>query len=166
MKFKKINLLVLAVFSYSVLSDLPLYSAKYNFESDEISITGIRELVKEGEIYELKFSASNLIASLYFSSKFKISKDKVIPETYDIKIRPKFLDRDQSLKFNYLTKEITSIGSNEWISPISEKLILDPLNVQIMIRNQIKAGMQKFDLKIVDMENGGSRTYSLSLIHI
>ena len=88
----------------------------------------------------------------------------MIPETYDIKIRPKFLDRDQSLKFNYLTKEITSNGSNEWISPISEKLILDPLNVQIMIRNQIKAGMQKFDLKIVDMENGGSRTYSYNVV--
>ena len=164
MNIKKINLMILAVFSYSVFSDLPLYSAKYNFESDEISITGIRELVKEGEIYELKFSASNLIASLYFSSKFKISKDKVIPESYDIKIRPKFLDRDQSLKFNYLTKEITSIGSNEWVSPIGEKIMLDPLNVQIKIRKQIKSGMQKFDLKIVDMENGGSRSYNYNVV--
>ena len=59
MNFKKISLIILAVFSYTVFSDLPLYSAKYNFESDEISITGIRELVKEGDIYELKFSASN-----------------------------------------------------------------------------------------------------------
>lgn len=88
----------------------------------------------------------------------------MIPETYDVKIRPKFLDRDQSLKFNYLTKEITSIGSNEWISPIGKKLMLDPLNVQIMIRKQIKSGMQKFDLKIVDMENGGSRTYNYNVV--
>ena len=51
MNFKKISLIILAVFSYTVFSDLPLYSAKYNFESDEISITGIRELVKEGDIY-------------------------------------------------------------------------------------------------------------------
>ena len=63
-----------------------------------------------------------------------------------------------------MTKEITSIGSNEWISPIGEKIMLDPLNVQIKIRKQIKSGMQKFDLKIVDMENGGSRSYNYNVV--
>ena len=42
--------------------------------------------------------------------------------------------------------------------------MLDPLNVQIMIRKQVKSGMQKFDLKIVDMENGGSRSYNYNVV--
>ena len=99
MKFKKLFLLLLP-FNF-LLSEIPAYSAKYNFESDEISITGIREYKKGNNGDEIKFEASNLFASLSFSSKFKINKDVVVPNTYDIKIKPKFLNRDQSIKFNY-----------------------------------------------------------------
>ena len=36
---------------------------------------------------------------------------------------------------------------------------MDPLNVQIMIRIFIKKGINEFDLNIIDMENGGFKTY-------
>ena len=50
--------------------ELPEYEAKYRFESDEITINGIREFKKNSDSYEIKFEASNLFASMYFSSKF------------------------------------------------------------------------------------------------
>tara|TARA_Y100000991_G_C21798262_1_gene274296 strand:- start:140 stop:490 length:351 start_codon:yes stop_codon:yes gene_type:complete len=42
-------------------------------------------------------------------------------------------------------------------------LLLDPLNVQIMIRTLIKKGLNKFDLDIIDMEKGGSKKYSYKI---
>jgi len=128
-----------------LLAEIPPYSAKYNFESDEISITGIREFKKD-DVDEIRFKASNLLASLYFSSKFKISQNKLIPSTYDIKIRPKFLNRDQSIKFNYQNSEINSTGINDWSSSLdSNNTLYDPLNVQIMIRTFVKQGLKNFD---------------------
>ena len=163
MKFKKLFLLLLP-FNF-LLSEIPAYSAKYNFESDEISITGIREYKKTSNGDEIKFEASNLFASLFFSSKFKINKNVVVPNTYDIKIRPKFLNRDQSIKFNYEDNIINSIGINIWETSLSENNIFDPLNVQIMIRNSVKNGLKEFNLNIIDMENGGFKTYSFRLVN-
>ena len=163
MKFKKLFLLLLP-FNF-LLSEIPAYSAKYNFESDEISITGIREYKKSSNGNEIKFEASNLFASLFFSSKFKINKNVVVPNTYDIKIRPKFLNRDQSIKFNYEDNIINSIGINIWETSLSENNIFDPLNVQIMIRNSVKNGLKEFNLNIIDMENGGFKTYSFRLVN-
>ncbi len=163
MKFKRLFLLVLPI-NY-LLAEIPPYSAKYNFESDEISITGIREFKKD-DFDEIRFKASNLLASLYFSSKFKISQNKLTPSTYDIKIRPKFLNRDQSIKFNYQNNEINSTGVNDWSSSLdSNNTLYDPLNVQIMIRTFVKQGLKNFDLKIIDMEKGGYKTYTYSFVN-
>tara|TARA_B100001029_G_scaffold161650_1_gene150537 strand:+ start:87 stop:764 length:678 start_codon:yes stop_codon:yes gene_type:complete len=163
MKFKILFLLLLPF--NLLLSEMPAYSAKYYFESDEISITGIREYKKGTNGDEIKFEASNLFASLFFSSKFKINKNIVVPSTYDIKIRPKFLNRDQSIKFNYKNNIINSMGINTWEASLSEVNVFDPLNVQIMIRNSVKEGLKKFNLNIVDMENGGYKTYSFILVN-
>ena len=35
--------------------------------------------------------------------------------------------------------------------------------VQIMIRTLIKAGLENFELDIIDMEKGGSKTYSYAV---
>ena len=48
-----------------VSSEIPPYSAKYNFESEEISISGIREFYKTENGHEMRFKASNLFASLF-----------------------------------------------------------------------------------------------------
>lgn len=142
-------------------ADLPSYSAKYKFESEEISISGTRTFKKEDNGYEIRFEASNLLASMYFSSLFKITNKQVIANTYDIKIKPKFLNRNQSVKFNYDVNIIKSSGVNVWQSDIDkENSVFDPLNVQIMIRTFVRDGIQNFDLNIIDMENGGSKKYS------
>ena len=64
-----------------VSSEIPPYSAKYNFESEEISISGIREFYKTENGFEMRFKASNLFASLFFLSKFEIKNSEVISES-------------------------------------------------------------------------------------
>ncbi len=165
MKSKVINFfLIIFLSSSAVASEVPPYSAKYNFESEEISISGVREFYKTEDAYEMKFKASNLFASLFFLSRFKLKGDNVISDSYEIKIRPKFLDRDQSLRFDYENMEVRSKGINEWTSSINENLIYDPLNVQIMIRTYVKQGLENFKINIIDMENGDYRLYEFNII--
>ena len=130
------------IFAINISSnDIPFYSAKYKFESDEIKITGVREFKKNNDAYEMTFNASNLIASMNFSSEFQISNDKVYSNKYNIKIKPKFLNRDQSINFDYANNIIESSGEKKWKESINlNKIILDPLNAQIMIRTFVKKG--------------------------
>jgi hypothetical protein len=163
MKYK-IPIFFLLFVSYLDAYQLSEYEAKYAFESKEISITGIREFKKNQDNYEIRFEASNILASLFFSSKFNINNDKVLPKTYDIKIRPKFLKRDQFISFDQQQGFVKSYGKSSWEYEFDNSdLLLDPLNVQVMIRILIKKGVSEFDLNIIDMENGGSKTYTYTV---
>ena len=159
MKYKKILFLLFIAININA-DEVPFYSAKYKFESNEIKIEGVREFKKTQEGYEMTFNASNLLASMNFSSKFQISNNTVYSEIYDIKIKPKFLDRDQSVKIDYAKKIIESSGRSSWKENIEiDNVILDPLNAQIMIRTYVKKGIKKFSLNIIDMQQGGTKKY-------
>ena len=162
----KLNLIILFVTVFSVNAfELPYYEAKYKFESDEINITGIRKFNKNSEGYEIEFQASNLFAGMNFSSLFDFENYKVIPKSYDVKIKPKFLDRDQFIKFDYMNNQIVSTGSNKWLEIINKDLlIMDPLNVQIMIRTLVKENKTEFSLNIVDMQKGGFKEYDFEVM--
>ena len=162
----KLNLIILFVTVFGVNAfELPYYEAKYKFESDEINITGIRKFNKNSEGYEIEFQASNLFAGMNFSSLFDFEDYKVIPKSYDVKIKPKFLDRDQFIKFDYMSNQIVSTGSNKWSEIINKDLlIMDPLNVQIMIRTLVKDNKTEFSLNIVDMQKGGFKEYDFEVM--
>ena len=160
------KILILSLFYLSSINgyDLSEYEAKYKFESDEISITGVREFKKNQDGYEISFNASNLLAGLFFSSKFSINNNEVNSKTYDVKIRPRFLKKNQSIIFNQQKGFVESNGQASWKFEFDDtSLLLDPLNVQIMIRILIKAGLESFELDIIDMEKGGSKTYTYAV---
>ena len=95
----------------------------------------------------------------------KFQKYKVIPKSYDVKIKPKLLNRDQFIEFNYEENQIISKGSNEWFKILNQDvLIMDPLNVQIMIRTLIKENKTEFSLNIVDMQKGDYKEYDFEVI--
>ncbi len=165
MKYKVINHLLIIFLSTNMLSsEIPPYSAKYNFESEEISISGIREFYKTENGFEMRFKATNIFASLFFLSKFEIKNSEVISDSYEIKIRPKFLDRDQYLNFDYENMVVRSEGINKWVTSLKDNLVHDPLNVQIMIRKNVKHGLKNFKINIVDMEEGGSKSYEFNVV--
>ena len=157
-------ILLASIFSVNAI-ELPYYEAKYNFESDEINITGVREFKKNSEGYEIKFQASNLFVGMSFSSLFDIEDSKVIPKSYDVKIRPKLLNRDQFIEFDYINNDILSKGSNSWSESLKNNiLIMDPLNVQIVIRTLIKQNKKRFSINIVDMQKGGYKEYDFEVL--
>ena len=64
-----------------------------------------------------------------------------------------------------MNNQIVSTGSNKWSEIINKDLlIMDPLNVQIMIRTLVKDNKTEFSLNIVDMQKGGFKEYDFEVM--
>ena len=47
---------------------------------------------------------------------------------------------------------------------MKDNLLHDPLNVQIMIRKYVKHGLKNFNINIVDMQEGGTKSYEFNVV--
>ena len=150
--------LLLIIFTVNLSSSvIPEYKAKYKFERDDFSITGIRELKKSNnDDFIFKFNANTLlIVSMNFESIFEIKDSKIISKNYEVKIRPKSVDRDQKISYDYDNFKINSSGRNSWVTSLDQTAFLtDPLNAQIQIRLNLISGMKKFYINLIEMETG------------
>ena len=133
--------------------ELPAYEARYSYESEEINIEGIRKLSKDPNSFNLSFKAKNLLASMGFESIFLIENSQIISKNYVIKVKPKFVNRDQEITFNYVDKIISSYGRDAWEKPLDQaKKSADPMNAQIQIRLNLLMGMQEFTIKLLEIK--------------
>ena len=72
-----------------------------------------------------------------------------------IRDRPKSVDRDQKISFDYDSFKINSSGRDSWVAPLDQTAFLtDPLNAQIQIRLNLISGMKKFYINLIEMETG------------
>ena len=157
MMYKLIPVLLL---SLTINAEVKNYSAEYEFISEEITIAGTRALdINEG-LGSLSFKAKNLLASMFFESKFKVIDGKVISDSYKVRIKPKFVNRDQELVFNHENNTISSNGRDNWIVEVDKNIqILDPLNSQIQLKLNIANNVNNFSLNLIDLENGALESY-------
>ena len=157
MIYKLIPVLLL---SLTINAEVKNYSAEYEFISEEITIAGTRALdINEG-LGSLSFKAKNILASMFFESKFKVIDGKVISDSYKVRIKPKFVNRDQELVFNHENNTISSSGRDNWIVEVGKNIqILDPLNSQIQLKLNIANNINNFSLNLIDLENGELEIY-------
>ena len=157
MIYKLIPVLLL---SLTINAEVKNYSAEYEFISEEITIAGTRALdINEG-LGSLSFKAKNLLASMFFESKFRVIDGKVISDSYKVRIKPKFVNRDQELVFNHENNTISSNGRDNWIVEVDKNIqILDPLNSQIQLKLNIANNVNNFSLNLIELENGALESY-------
>ena len=157
MIYKSIPVLLL---SLTINAEVKNYSAEYEFISEEITIAGTRALdINEG-LGSLSFKAKNLLASMFFESKFRVIDGKVISDSYKVRIKPKFVNRDQELVFNHENNTISSNGRDNWIVEVDKNIqILDPLNSQIQLKLNIANNVNNFSLNLIDLESGALESY-------
>ena len=154
------KLIPVLLLSLTISADVKNYSAEYEFISEEITIAGTRALDINESLSSLSFKAKNLLASMFFESKFTIIDDKVISDSYKVKIKPKFVNRDQEIVFNHENNTISSNGRDNWIVEVDKNIqILDPLNSQIQLKLNLANNINEFSLNIIDMENGKLEGY-------
>ena len=150
--------LLLTIFTINLSSSvIPEYKAKYKFERGDFSITGIRELKKSNnDDLILKFNANTLlVVSMNFESNFEIKDSKIISKNYEVKIKPKSINRDQKIFYDYDNLKINSSGRNTWQAPLDQaSFSSDPLNAQIQIRLNLINGMEKFYINLIEMRTG------------
>ena len=153
----KFNLILLLLFAFNNIKadSINEYSAKYFYKSDEISIKGIRKLeIRDGK-YSLNFKAKNLLASMRVGSEFNINEGVLKTNSYNIRVKPSFVNRDQDIKFDYIANIIESTGREEWEEDLDTSgEILDPLNAQIKIRINLISGLEKFSINLLEIESG------------
>lgn len=161
MIYKLIPVLLL---SLTINAEVKNYSAEYEFISEEITIAGTRALdINEG-LGSLSFKAKNILASMFFESKFKVIDGKVISDSYKVRIKPKFVNRDQELVFNHENNTISSSGRDNWIVEVGKNIqILDPLNSQIQLKLNIANNINNFSLNLIDLENGELESYQYTV---
>ena len=154
------KLMPLLLLSLTINAEVKNYSAEYEFISEEITIAGTRALdINEG-LGSLSFKAKNLLASMFFESKFRVIDGKVISDSYKVRIKPKFVNRDQELVFNHENNTISSNGRDNWIVEVDKNIqILDPLNSQIQLKLNIANNVNNFSLNLIDLENGALESY-------
>ena len=154
MKFNLILLLIFAFFDVNAES-INGYSARYFYTSDEISIKGIRRLEINDGNYLLNFKAKNLLASMSIGSEFNINEGILKTNSYKIRVKPRFVNRDQDITFDYAVNTIQSTGREEWKEEFDiNGEILDPLNAQIKIRINLISGLDKFSINLLEIESG------------
>lgn len=149
---------LVAAFTINLSSSIiPEYKAKYKFERDDFSITGIRELkLINDQDLALSFNAKTmLVVSMNFESIFEIENSNIIAKSYEVRIRPKSVNRDQNILFNYKDMQLKSSGRDSWIAPLNKDTFsTDPLSAQIQIRLNLINGMKKFYINLIEMGTG------------
>jgi len=155
------KLIPVLLLSLTINAEVKNYEAEYEFISEEITIAGTRALDINNEgLGSLSFRAKNLLASMFFESKFRIFDGKVISDSYKVRIKPRFVNRDQELVFNHESNTISSNGRDNWMVEVDKNIqILDPLNSQIQLKLNLANNINNFSLNIIDLENGGLESY-------
>ena len=155
------KLIPVLLLSLTINAEVKNYEAEYEFISEEITIAGTRALDINNEgLGSLSFRAKNLLASMFFESKFRIFDGKVISDSYKVRIKPRFVNRDQELVFNHESNTISSNGRDNWMVEVDKNIqILDPLNSQIQLKLNLANNIDNFSLNIIDLENGGLESY-------
>ena len=149
----KITFLALIFSTYSYAIDG--YEAEYRFKSSQIDIKGVRQLMvnDEGES-SLTFKAKSTLARLYFKTVFSIQADAVNTKSYEIEVKPGFVNRDQEILIDTNSNQMSSKGRDEWILKAPKIPVVDPLNAQIQIRIMILNGFKEFKLNLLEIKNG------------
>ena len=103
----------------------------------------------------INFKAKNLLASMRIGSEFNINEGVLKTNSYSIRVKPSFVNRDQDIKFDYQGNTIQSTGREEWEEDLDTSgEILDPLNAQIKIRINLISGLGKFSINLLEIESG------------
>ena len=90
---------------------------------------------------------------MMIGSEFNINEGVLKTNSYKIRVKPRFVNRDQDIVFDYTGNTIQSTGREEWKEEFDiNREILDPLNAQIKIRINLISGLNKFSIDLLEID--------------
>ncbi len=171
---KNLNKYFLSIIFLSLMTFLSasenVYEYKIRFKiKNVISLDGIKELTSKGsDTYHIVFAGKNSIlnAELNQEAEFKYFNSKVFPKYYSQKIKvPLKGVLKQTIEYDFKNQKIASTGDVNWVIDfLGESTPLDPVSSGFQIRENVKRGLNDFEVNLIKLDEGLIYKSSYSVI--
>ena len=155
--YKYLGILCVLISTDLAAQEIPDYKGEYVFTNSRVSMQGIRELITHEETGKrsIQFNAKFPLGKIKIISDFSEKNNLISSTQYYVDAKVLIRSDKRTLNFDQASGTLTSSGKFKWTQALlKNENVFDPLNVQIQIRKNVIAGLDKFSLMLPDLKTG------------
>ena len=155
--YKYLGMLCVLISTDLAAQEIPDYKGEYVFTNSRVSMQGIRELITHEETGKrtIQFNAKFPLGKIKIISDFSEKNNLISSTQYYVDAKVLIRSDKRTLNFDQASGTLTSSGKFKWTQALlKNENVFDPLNVQIQIRKNVIAGLDKFSLMLPDLKTG------------
>ena len=155
--YKYLGILCVLISTDLAAQEIPDYKGEYVFTNSRVSMQGIRELITHEETGKrtIQFNAKFPLGKIKIISDFSEKNNLISSTQYYVDAKVLIRSDKRTLSFDQTSGTLTSRGKFKWTQALlKNENVFDPLNVQIQIRKNVIAGLDKFSLMLPDLKTG------------
>jgi hypothetical protein len=165
--YKYLGILCLLISTDLAAQEIPDYKGEYVFTNSRVSMQGIRELITHEETGKrtIQFNAKFPLGKIKIISDFSEKNNLISSTQYYVDAKVLIRSDKRTLSFDQTSGTLTSRGKFKWTQALlKNENVFDPLNVQIQIRKNVIAGLDKFSLMLPDLKTGAIEANNYSVV--
>lgn len=165
--YKYLGILCVLISTDLAAQEIPDYKGEYVFTNSRVSMQGIRELITHEETGKrtIQFNAKFPLGKIKIISDFSEKNNLISSTQYYVDAKVLIRSDKRTLNFNQASGTLTSSGKFKWTQALlKNENVFDPLNVQIQIRKNVIAGLDKFSLMLPDLKTGAIEANNYSVV--
>jgi hypothetical protein len=165
--YKYLGMLCVLISTDLAAQEIPDYKGEYVFTNSRVSMQGIRELITHEETGKrtIQFNAKFPLGKIKIISDFSEKNNLISSTQYYVDAKVLIRSDKRTLSFDQTSGTLTSRGKFKWTQALlKNENVFDPLNVQIQIRKNVIAGLDKFSLMLPDLKTGAIEANNYSVV--
>jgi hypothetical protein len=165
--YKYLGILCVLISTDLAAQEIPDYKGEYVFTNSRVSMQGIRELITHEETGKrtIQFNAKFPLGKIKIISDFSEKNNLISSTQYYVDAKVLIRSDKRTLSFDQTSGTLTSRGKFKWTQALlKNENVFDPLNVQIQIRKNVIAGLNKFSLMLPDLKTGAIEANNYSVV--
>ena len=165
--YKYLGILCVLISTDLAAQEIPDYKGEYVFTNSRVSMQGIRELITHEETGKrtIQFNAKFPLGKIKIISDFSEKNNLISSTQYYVDAKVLIRSDKRTLSFDQTSGTLTSSGKFKWTQALlKNENVFDPLNVQIQIRKNVIAGLDKFSLMLPDLKTGAIEANNYSVV--
>ena len=165
--YKYLGILCVLISTDLAAQEIPDYKGEYVFTNSRVSMQGIRELITHEETGKrtIQFNARFPLGKIKIISDFSEKNNLISSTQYYVDAKVLIRSDKRTLSFDQTSGTLTSRGKFKWTQALlKNENVFDPLNVQIQIRKNVIAGLDKFSLMLPDLKTGAIEANNYNVV--
>ena len=165
--YKYLGILCVFISTDLAAQEIPDYKGEYVFTNSRVSMQGIRELITHEETGKrtIQFNAKFPLGKIKIISDFSEKNNLISSTQYYVDAKVLIRSDKRTLSFDQTSGTLTSRGKFKWTQALlKNENVFDPLNVQIQIRKNVIAGLDKFSLMLPDLKTGAIEANNYKIV--